>query len=168
MYLYILQSSVQVKFIWFTVTHPTLCFVLIHFILWALCIISFSDVPASGLYFCTYQGLSNYLIKPGEKPSIPVTILAGGMAGIMNWVVGMPADVLKSRLQTAPEGKYPGGLRDVLRELLRKEGSLALYKGFTPVMLRAFPANAACFVGFEFCASLFRRMHTQTQPTSAN
>lgn len=120
----------------------------------------FTDVPASGLYFCTYQGLSNALITPGEKPSIPVTIFAGGMAGIANWIVGMPADVLKSRLQTAPEGKYPGGLKDVFRELMRKEGPLALYKGFTPVMLRAFPANAACFVGFEACASLFRRFHT--------
>ena len=32
---------------------------------------------------------------------------------------------------------------------MRKEGPLALYKGVTPVMLRAFPANAACFIGFE-------------------
>lgn len=31
---------------------------------------------------------------------MPVTIFAGGMAGIANWLVGMPADVLKSRLQT--------------------------------------------------------------------
>lgn len=28
------------------------------------------------------------------------TIFAGGSAGIANWVVAMPADVLKSRLQT--------------------------------------------------------------------
>lgn len=28
------------------------------------------------------------------------TIFAGGMAGISNWVIGMPPDVLKSRLQT--------------------------------------------------------------------
>lgn len=52
-------------------------------------------------------------------------------------------------LFVAPAGTYPKGIRDVFRELMRKEGPLALYKGVTPVMLRAFPANAACFIGFE-------------------
>ncbi|KAI4871952.1 hypothetical protein NFI96_025525 [Prochilodus magdalenae] len=71
------------------------------------------------------------------------------MAGIFNWAVAIPPDVLKSRFQTAPEGKYPNGFRDVLRELIREEGVTSLYKGFNAVMLRAFPANAACFLGFE-------------------
>lgn len=43
---------------------------------------------------------------------------------------------------SAPEGKYPNGFRDVLRELIREEGVASLYKGFNAVMLRAFPANA--------------------------
>jgi hypothetical protein len=30
------------------------------------------------------------------------------MAGICNWLVAIPADVVKSRLQTAPEGVYSG------------------------------------------------------------
>nr|CAI5824620.1 unnamed protein product [Callosobruchus analis]CAI5864432.1 unnamed protein product [Callosobruchus analis] len=34
---------------------------------------------------------------------------------------------------------------------MKNEGPLALYKGITPVLIRAFPANAACFVGFELC-----------------
>lgn len=51
----------------------------------------------------------------------------------------------------APEGTYPNGLRDVFKDLMKKEGPFALYKGITPVFLRAFPANAACFVGFEMC-----------------
>jgi len=88
------------------------------------------------------------------------------MAGIANWVVAIPPDVLKSRFQTgsllshfrkknatifsriAPTGKYRG-MADVLRELIRTEGIGALYKGIVPVMLRAFPANAACFLGYE-------------------
>lgn len=49
----------------------------------------------------------------------------------------------------APEGTYPNGIRDVFRNLIKTEGPLALYKGITPVLLRAFPANAACFLGFE-------------------
>ncbi|XP_036347864.1 congested-like trachea protein [Rhagoletis pomonella] len=61
----------------------------------------------------------------------------------------MPADVLKSRLQTAPAGTYPKGVRSVFKDLMRTDGPLALYRGVTPIMLRAFPANAACFFGIE-------------------
>lgn len=111
-----------------------------------------TDIPASGLYFLTYEYVKEFAAREfGTEGSRGLlgTIFAGGSAGIANWAVGMPADVLKSRLQTAPPGTYPNGLRDVFRELMAKEGPLALYKGVTPVMLRAFPANAACFIGFE-------------------
>lgn len=48
----------------------------------------------------------------------------------------------------APEGKYKGTM-DVFRYLMIEEGPRALYKGAVPVMLRAFPANACCFMGYE-------------------
>ncbi|KAF4528621.1 hypothetical protein B566_EDAN009225 [Ephemera danica] len=104
------------------------------------------------MYFMTYEWLQRVLTPEGQSPNeigLLRTIFAGGMAGVFNWLVAIPADVLKSRLQTAPEGTYPNGIRDVFRVLLKEEGITALYKGCTPVMLRAFPANAACFMGFE-------------------
>ena len=42
------------------------------------------------------------------KLSVGNTLFAGGMAGICNWLVAIPADVVKSRLQAAPAGKYTG------------------------------------------------------------
>lgn len=109
------------------------------------------DVPASGMYFMTYEVVKEALVPEdaSNRMKMAATIAAGGCAGIANWLVAMPADVLKSRLQTAPEGTYPKGMRDVFKQLMEREGVTALYKGVTPVMLRAFPANAACFVGFE-------------------
>ncbi|XP_057411707.1 mitochondrial carnitine/acylcarnitine carrier protein isoform X1 [Balaenoptera acutorostrata] len=107
------------------------------------------DVPASGMYFMTYEWLKN-IFTPEEKSvnelSVPRILVAGGIAGIFNWAVAIPPDVLKSRFQTAPPGKYPNGFRDVLRELIRNEGITSLYKGFNAVMIRAFPANADIFV----------------------
>uniref|UniRef100_A0A4W3K3S3 Mitochondrial carnitine/acylcarnitine carrier protein n=1 Tax=Callorhinchus milii TaxID=7868 RepID=A0A4W3K3S3_CALMI len=103
------------------------------------------DVPASGMYFMSYEWLKTVLTPEGTSVndlSVPSILFAGGVAGILNWTVAIPPDVLKSRFQTAPEGMYPNGFRDVLRELVREEGIVSLYKGFTPVMLRAFPANA--------------------------
>lgn len=119
------------------------------------------DVPAAGVYFATYSYVSSLLTKPGEKSSLPVSILAGGTSGITHWIVGMPPDVIKSRLQTAPEGKYPLGMVSVFNELMKTEGPLGLYKGVIPVMLRAFPANAACFFGFEMCNRLFDYIHKE-------
>ena len=109
------------------------------------------EAPASGVYFATYEWFKKTLAP--EEHSIrelsPLrTLFAGGMAGICNWLVAIPSDVLKSRLQTAPHGKY-SGIVDVFRELLHTEGIRALYKGIAPVMLRAFPANGACFLGYE-------------------
>jgi len=108
------------------------------------------DVPASAMYFMTYEQLKKALTPVNSTElSIPRTLLAGGCAGILNWAVAIPADVMKSRLQTAPEGMYQRGVRDVFPKIIREEGPKALYKGCVPVMLRAFPANAACFMGYE-------------------
>uniref|UniRef100_A0A672H9Z7 Mitochondrial carnitine/acylcarnitine carrier protein-like n=1 Tax=Salarias fasciatus TaxID=181472 RepID=A0A672H9Z7_SALFA len=110
------------------------------------------DVPSNGLYFLTYDYLKNLLTPEGQSVSqlsTPKILLAGGVAGILNWTIALPPDVLKSNFQTAADGTYRG-LLDVLKTLLRDEGPTALYKGFNAVFLRAFPANAACFLGFEF------------------
>ena len=110
------------------------------------------DMPASGVYFMSYEWLQTILTPEGKTRSdisVSRTLFAGGMAGIFNWMVAIPPDVLKSRLQTAPEGMYPNGVRDVFRSIIREEGIATLYRGATPVFLRAFPANAACFMGYE-------------------
>ncbi|XP_029466075.1 mitochondrial carnitine/acylcarnitine carrier protein-like [Rhinatrema bivittatum] len=109
------------------------------------------DVPATGVYFMTYEWLKTSFTPEGKSISdlsAAWILTAGGLAGVCNWAVAIPVDVLKSRFQTAIEGKYQGFM-DVLREVLREEGPGGLYKGFTAAMLRAFPANAACFFGFE-------------------
>ncbi|XP_064877097.1 mitochondrial carnitine/acylcarnitine carrier protein-like isoform X2 [Oncorhynchus nerka] len=111
------------------------------------------DVPSNGAYFMAYDFLKHKMTAEGESVSqlsTPKILLCGGIAGICNWIVGLPPDVLKTNFQTAPDGRYRGtGLLDVLRELLRDEGPRALYKGSNAVFLRAFPANAACFLGYE-------------------
>jgi len=67
-----------------------------------LILLYFSDVPASGMYFLTYEFIQNVMKQTSETGQIGIlsTIFAGGSAGIANWLVAMPADVLKSRLQT--------------------------------------------------------------------
>lgn len=113
------------------------------------------------------------------------TLFAGGMAGVMNWAGCLPIDTLKSRyqvrlfvvvwltvlvlsgfvvswmetdpcFQVAPEGKYKHGIRSVFAEIMKNEGPKALYRGAAPVFIRAFPANACCFIGIEATLKLFK------------
>jgi solute carrier family 25 carnitine/acylcarnitine transporter 20/29 len=120
------------------------------------------DIPASGAYLSVYEFLKKKFAGENKERTLSplATLAAGGFAGIANWSVCIPADVVKSRLQTAPEGKYPDGMRGVIREILAHEGPAGFFRGFVPVMLRAFPANAACFFGVELILSLIRQVRS--------
>jgi len=118
------------------------------------------DVPGNAIYFSTYELLKRTFCgwegRRYENPSSNSIMLAGGLAGVANWVVAIPADSIKSRWQTAPPGRYTGVV-DVFRTTVRHEGFQALFRGLTPALLRAFPANAACLLGVETARSWFQR-----------
>lgn len=114
------------------------------------------DVPATGMYFMSYEFFQRKLTPEGksrDQLSPGRILLSGGLAGICNWLVAIPADVLKSKQQTAPQGTY-NGLIDVLNKTVKTEGMKGLYRGAAPTLLRAFPANAACFFGYESAMKL--------------
>ena len=52
-------------------------------------------------------------------------LFAGGMGGILNWIVAIGPDVLKSRYQIAPEGMYPRGIRDVFKDIVSLQNSIS-------------------------------------------
>ena len=115
------------------------------------------------------------LTPAGQDPaalSLSAVMVAGGLAGVTMWTFAIPPDVsslslslsrffllprkpvltsaswvqvIKSRLQGAPEGTYKGFI-DCAAKTVKADGVKALFKGFGPAMLRAFPANAATFV----------------------
>ncbi|KAI8610004.1 mitochondrial carrier domain-containing protein, partial [Chytriomyces sp. MP71] len=110
------------------------------------------DIPGGAAYFAAYEFFYRALGggRSGESAgslSIPAALFAGGMSGVAMWIVAIPPDVVKSRIQAAPPGTYKGFL-DCARAVV-KEGGLVngLYKGFGPAMVRAFPANAAGWFG---------------------
>jgi len=111
------------------------------------------DVPGSIAWFGTYEIIKRSLVEwqgiDDPKRLSPLAVMtAGGFAGMACWGSSIVPDNLKSRFQTAPEGKYKG-VADVYRAVVKEEGYAALFTGFRPAMIRAFPANAACFLGME-------------------
>ncbi|XP_076653611.1 mitochondrial carnitine/acylcarnitine carrier protein-like [Halictus rubicundus] len=111
------------------------------------------DVPSTGLYFCSYEEIMRSLTHESDNVTWQ-PLLAGGCAGVVNWIVSMPFDTLKSKLQTSTLGDYPRGMRSVYPVITKRDGFAGLYRGITPVLIRAFPANAACLWGYEICMSL--------------
>jgi len=88
----------------------------------------FRDVPGSMAYYFAYEVTKKWLTPADGTLSVPAVLTAGGAAGIANWTVAVPPDVVKSRYQTAEKGRYPGGMRQVFSELLREEGVGAFFK----------------------------------------
>jgi solute carrier family 25 carnitine/acylcarnitine transporter 20/29 len=113
------------------------------------------DVPGNAIYFAGYEFWRQRLCEwqGTQHPTMGMTFFAGGMAGVGNWIVACPFDVVKSIWQTAPAGTYSSPL-DVARKLLEKVGPSAFFRGLSPALLRAFPANAACLLGAETARSL--------------
>lgn len=112
------------------------------------------DIPGNIAWFGTYEYLKHTFTKmvngsananPKEKSTVAI-LTAGGLAGMACWAVCIPFDVLKSRQQAAPVSMTS---YQVFQDLVRKEGYAALFRGLKPALMRAFPANAACFYGME-------------------
>ncbi|KAG1802036.1 mitochondrial carrier domain-containing protein [Suillus plorans] len=100
------------------------------------------DGPGSAVYFAAYEVTKKALTPAGPSAgdlNLGAIMFAGGTAGVATWSIAIPPDVLESRIQSAPSGTYPG-LSDCFRKTVARLG---------PAMAKAFPANAATFLGVE-------------------
>lgn len=116
------------------------------------------DIPGSMAYYGAYEIFKRVLTPADGKMSTLGILTAGGLAGVCNWLVAVPPDTLKSRFQTAEAGRYPGGVKQVFSELVKQEGITGMYRGLGPAMVRAIPANAACFLGMEVSRKLLDKI----------
>ena len=66
------------------------------------------DAPGFAWYFFSYEFLKRYLASSDKQDSSIRSklwiSLAGGLAGVSSWLITYPADLLKTRLQTAKSG----------------------------------------------------------------
>ena len=116
------------------------------------------DAPGSAVYFAAYEYFRMKLTPEGQSsPSYGAVLFSGGMAGIAMWSCVIPPDVIKSRIQASPPGTYKGFV-DCALKVISKEGVPALFRGIGPAILRAFPANAAGFLGRAVAIEVMNKM----------
>jgi len=75
---------------------------------------------------------------------------AGGLASFVFWGVSIPADNLKNSMMGFPlTSRHPPALRHIASQVYTREGILGFYRGFVPIILRAFPVNACAYLVYE-------------------
>ncbi|KAJ1878815.1 hypothetical protein LPJ57_003195 [Coemansia sp. RSA 486] len=114
------------------------------------------DIPSFWAYFGLYEGLKSALVyrrlgvADGSKSNGGEQFLAGGFAGISAWLTAYPQDVIKSRMQMDYKYKSTSDAFKALLHESRGGNWRIFFRGFGPTILRAFPANAATFVAYEW------------------
>ncbi|KAJ2864921.1 mitochondrial ornithine carrier protein [Coemansia erecta] len=130
-----------------------------------------------GFWFGTYELVCHQLLlldKHAEGSSRKKTksdlgagsiILAGGCAGVAYNTTSYPIDVVKSFIQTADvrqtgstqstsHSQERPGILGTIRTVYRRGGIPAFYRGLGITLVRAFPANAAMFMTYEYLCRL--------------
>ncbi|KAK2172282.1 hypothetical protein NP493_975g04044 [Ridgeia piscesae] len=93
--------------------------------------------------------------------NILLHFMASMISGLVTTIASMPVDIIKTRLQNMKviNGKpeYSGTL-DVFFTVVRREGVLSLWKGFTPYYARLGPHTVLTFIFLEQMTAMYRKI----------
>jgi hypothetical protein len=112
------------------------------------------DAPGTAVWFASYEYFCHLMIPVhGSKSDLNSlqVMCAGGLAGMAYCISFFPADVVKSKQQT---GAQMSSFFETFRTIVKCGGVRGLYRGLGISVLRAAPANGACFGVYEWCSRL--------------
>ncbi|KAI3372919.1 hypothetical protein L3Q82_023368, partial [Scortum barcoo] len=94
--------------------------------------------PESALKFMAYEQIKRLIGSDNETLSILERFVAGSLAGVIAQSTIYPMEVLKTRLALRKTGQY-SSISDCAKQIFRREGLGAFYKGYVPNMLGIIP-----------------------------
>jgi solute carrier family 25 carnitine/acylcarnitine transporter 20/29 len=107
------------------------------------------NIPAGAVHLGTFENIrsyySNKLHVPVSELPITITMFSGSVGGVLFWLLFFPLDVVKSAYQgDSPykDKKRFMGIMDTYSKLYQEGGYKRFFRGLSPCMLRAVPANA--------------------------
>lgn len=109
------------------------------------------DTVGTGVYFGGYE-TTKYLLSGGNKSSTgsPATqFLAGGICGIMCWIVVFPLDLIKTLIQKEILQPNPIRMKQCVKDIYMRNGLAGFYRGITVTLIRAFPIHSLNFLVYE-------------------
>ena len=119
----------------------------------------FRETPGFGIYFTTYNYLSNTYNKDRQSTK---TFLFGALSGLNAWIFIYPSDLIKTKIQSSEsnisivdtiKNIYTSGQN--LEQSLEKTystknlGLRNFYTGFSLAIMRAMPLHGGVFLGYE-------------------
>ncbi|XP_053426939.1 mitochondrial thiamine pyrophosphate carrier isoform X2 [Nycticebus coucang] len=130
--------------------------------------------PYAGLQFSCYNSLKQayeWLMPAtdGKKSGNFKNLLCGSGAGVISKTLTYPLDLFKKRLQVGGfehariafgQVRRYGGLVDCAKQILQEEGSLGLFKGLTPSLLKSALSTGFMFFWYELFCNIFHCMNT--------
>ncbi|KAJ3409054.1 carnitine transporter [Chytridiales sp. JEL 0842] len=131
------------------------------------------DIPGFAGYYSTYELLSRTPPVSTNTASssssdadssngldVKRVLFAGGMAGVVQWTVSIPFDVVKSHMQSTPPPPPPSpalqgtvltqqqlNLRETVVKIWKSQGPRGFFKGLGPAVALSFPTNAVALLG---------------------
>jgi solute carrier family 25 carnitine/acylcarnitine transporter 20/29 len=111
------------------------------------------NIPSNSLYLGFF-----HTVRGGDPDMdwyhISSPFVAGCLGGVLYWCFTYPLDVVRGCLQAdnpqPAQRKYPGGWLASAGQLYKEGGVGRFYRGYTPCLLRAMPANGVFFVLAEW------------------
>jgi solute carrier family 25 (mitochondrial carnitine/acylcarnitine transporter), member 20/29 len=106
------------------------------------------NAPANGIYLGSFEVMKQRAAThlgcdPKDVPAA-VVLGAGGLGGTFYWLAIFPVDVVKSAMMTdaiePAKRQYPNMLATT-KKLWAEGGVSRFYRGFSPCLMRAIPAN---------------------------
>ncbi|XP_035695816.1 mitochondrial uncoupling protein 4-like, partial [Branchiostoma floridae] len=103
----------------------------------------------------TYDSAKRFILGHSSLSDGPIVhSLSSACSGIVAASLGTPADVVKTRIMNQPTDSMGRGTLyrssvDCLVKTVRKEGVMALYKGFIPIWSRMAPWSLTFWLSYE-------------------
>jgi hypothetical protein len=109
------------------------------------------DIIGTGCYFGIYETVKFLLRKDSQNVGAKASLISGGLAGALSWLIVFPADVVKSVLQKEALLQKPHYTKaaHVFATLYRERGLARFYQGIGPQLCRSFFVHALNFLVYE-------------------
>ncbi|XP_037679966.1 solute carrier family 25 member 41 [Choloepus didactylus] len=122
--------------------------------------------PEYAVKFSIFEQCKNYFCSENGSPPFQERLLAGSLAVAISQTLINPMEVLKTRLTLRWTGQYEG-LFDCARQILEREGTRALYRGYLPNMLGIIPYACTDLAVYETLKCFWLRLGRDMEDPSS-
>jgi solute carrier family 25 (mitochondrial S-adenosylmethionine transporter), member 26 len=129
------------------------------------------SATSSAVYFGTCELAKHIMYACGAGsgrftvPRVVVPPLAGAMGNVVSSAIMVPKELITQRMQAGASGRS----WQVLLRILKNDGILGLYAGYTATLLRNLPAGILSYSSFEYLKAfvLFQTKQNQLKPAQS-